>query len=105
MKNEVNKEFIKRLAVAVAEMSEPSLYQVALYNDDFTPMEFAVSILEKFFYMDRRKAIEVMLEAHVKGKGICGIFSKDVAEAKVDQVMAYAKQYDHPLMCGMEASK
>ena len=104
MKNEVNKELTASLTETELEMGEPSLYQVILYNDDFTPMEFVVAMLEKFFYLDRRQATEIMMETHTKGKGICGIFSRDFAEAKVSQVVEHARLYEHPLTCGMEAN-
>lgn len=102
MKNEVNKEYTTNLGVA-AENKAPSLFQVVLHNDDFTPKEFVVRILQTLFYLDRRKATEIMMEAHTKGKAICGIFSKDFAEAKVSQVEEYAREHDHPLLCSMES--
>lgn len=82
----------------------PALYQVYLYNDDYTPQEFVLGLLEKLFYMNRRKASEVMLEAHMQGKALCGTFSKDFAEAKVFQVIEYARNHDHPLSCSTEAA-
>lgn len=100
MKNEVNKEVTTSLAAAI---TEPPLYKVVIHNDDYTPMEFVVGILEKFFFMDRRKAIEIMMDAHVTGKGICGIFTKDVAETKVSQIIECAKRHEHPLTSSMEA--
>lgn len=101
MKNNVNKEYTVDLA-AFTETEEPSLYQVMLHNDDFTPREFVVMILEKFFFMERARALEVMTFAHEKGKAVCGVFSKDYAEAKIDQVIEYATRHDHPLFCSME---
>jgi ATP-dependent Clp protease adaptor protein ClpS len=71
-------------------------------NDDFTPMEFVVDILESIFGMERTRATQVMLEVHTKGKGICGVYSYEIAETKVAQVMSIAKQQQHPLLCTME---
>lgn len=102
MKNEVNKAYLVNLAHN--ELKEPCLYQVVLHNDDFTPMEFVVGLLEKFFYMERRKAAEIMLEAHMKGRVLCGLYSKDFAESKISQVAEYARSHEHPLICSMEAA-
>lgn len=92
--------------VAVEEarpkLKQPPLYRVVLINDDFTPMEFVVDILETVFAMERTRATQVMLEVHTKGKGICGVFSFEIAETKVAQVMGIAKQHQHPLLCTME---
>ena len=101
MKNNVNKEYTASLA-SLVENKEPSLFQVMLHNDDFTPREFVLMILEKFFYMERARANEVLVDAQAKGKAVCGIFAKDFAEAKIDQVVEYATRYDHPLHCSME---
>lgn len=84
---------------------EPSLYKVVLVNDDYTPMEFVLNVLQKFFYMDRQKAAAVMFEAHQTGTALAGIFSRDVAEAKVSEVIDYATTYQHPLNCSMEAAQ
>jgi len=83
-------------------LKEPTMYQVIMHNDDFTPMEFVVTVLELFFSMDRTIATRTMYEVHTQGKAICGIFSKDVAETKVDQVINYARTHDHPLLCSLE---
>jgi ATP-dependent Clp protease adaptor protein ClpS len=82
----------------------PPLYRVVLLNDDFTPMEFVVDILETLFGMERTRATQVMLEVHTKGKGICGVFNYEIAETKVAQVMSIANQQQHPLLCTMEES-
>ncbi|MBV9575207.1 MAG: ATP-dependent Clp protease adapter ClpS [Gammaproteobacteria bacterium] len=103
MKNEVNKELTTNLTATGNELTQPPLYRVVIHNDDFTPMEFVVGILEKFFFMNRRKAIEIMMEAHIKGKGECGIFTKDIAETKMSQVVECAKLNEHPLISSMEA--
>ncbi len=84
------------------KLKQPSLYRVVLINDDFTPMEFVVDILETIFAMERTRATQVMLEVHTKGKGVCGVFSFEIAETKVAQVMGIAKQHQHPLLCTME---
>ena len=78
------------------------MYKVFLLNDDFTPMEFVVTLLERLFGMDREKATRVMLQVHSNGKGICGVYTYEVAETKVAQVSEYAQQHQHPLMCSME---
>ena len=84
------------------EAARPPLYRVLLLNDDFTPMEFVVHILQMFFGMNREKATQVMLHVHTRGKGICGVFTHDVAETKVGQVNAYSRKHEHPLLCTME---
>lgn len=85
------------------ELKEPELFRVVLMNDDYTPMEFVVSVLEQFFGMDRARATHVMLEVHTKGKGICGVYTHQIAETKVAQVMALAREHQHPLLCTLEA--
>jgi len=85
-------------------IKEPPLYRVVLINDDFTPMEFVVNILEGIFGMQRTRATQVMLEVHTKGKGICGVYNFEIAETKVAQVMGIAQQHQHPLLCTMEES-
>jgi ATP-dependent Clp protease adaptor protein ClpS len=75
---------------------------VVLLNDDYTPMEFVVDVLEKFFRMDRLTATRVMLEVHTQGKGICGVFTYEIAETKVALVTSYARDHHHPLMCTLE---
>lgn len=82
----------------------PSLYRVVLLNDDYTPMEFVVDVLGTIFGMERTRATQVMLEVHTKGKGICGVFNFEIAETKVAQVMTFANQHQHPLLCTMEES-
>ena len=89
---------------AAPKVQPPPLYRVVLSNDDFTPMEFVVEILESVFSMERTRATQVMLEVHTKGKGICGVFSHEIAETKVAQVMSIANQHQHPLLCTMEES-
>ncbi|MBA3660724.1 MAG: ATP-dependent Clp protease adapter ClpS [Gammaproteobacteria bacterium] len=84
--------------------SEPQLYLILIHNDHYTPMEFVVALLEKFFNMDRVKATSTMLEAHMKGKAACGVFTKDVAETKITLTLSYARNHEHPLICSMEAA-
>ena len=81
---------------------KPPMYKVILLNDDFTPMEFVVHVLEKFFKIGREKAIEIMLDVHQKGLAIVGVYSNEVAETKVSQVMDHARKNQHPLQCTME---
>ena len=84
------------------QVRRPPLYQVVLLNDDYTPMEFVVDVLEHIFGMDRTTATRVMLEVHTRGKGVCGVFTYEIAETKVAQVTSYARQHQHPLLCTME---
>lgn len=86
------------------KLKPPSLYRVVLINDDFTPMEFVVDVLESIFGMERTRATQVMLAVHTEGKGVCGMFSYEIAETKVAQVTRMANQHQHPLMCIMEES-
>ncbi|MGE0583806.1 MAG: ATP-dependent Clp protease adapter ClpS [Flavobacteriaceae bacterium] len=80
----------------------PSMYRVLLLNDDFTPMEFVVHVLERFFHKGREEATRIMLHVHQNGVGLCGVFTLEVAETKVVQVMDFARQHQHPLQCVME---
>lgn len=84
------------------KVKKPSLYRVLLLNDDFTPMEFVVMVLERFFSLDEQAATRVMLHVHQHGVGECGVFTYEVAETKVTQVMDYARKNQHPLQCVME---
>lgn len=84
------------------KLKRPPMYQVLLINDDFTPMEFVVHVLEKFFRMDREKAMRIMLHVHTKGRGLCGIYVREIAETKVAQVNDYSRSKNHPLLCTME---
>jgi ATP-dependent Clp protease adaptor protein ClpS len=87
---------------AEPRLKRPPLYQVVLLNDDYTPMEFVVDVLERIFGLDRSSATRVMLEVHTKGKGVCGVYTFEIAETKVAQVTTYAQQHQHPLLCTME---
>lgn len=87
------------------ELKRPPLFKVVLINDDYTPMEFVVQVLEMFFRMNREQATHVMLTVHTQGKGVCGIFTRDIAETKAAQVNQYARENQHPLLCEIEASE
>ena len=80
----------------------PQMFQVLMLNDDFTPMEFVVMVLQEFFSKDRESATQIMLKIHLDGKGVCGVYSKDVAATKVDQVLETARKSGHPLQCVAE---
>ncbi len=84
------------------EIKEPSKYHVLLLNDDYTPMDFVIEVLTRFFNMDSDKATDVMLTIHYKGKALCGTYSAEIAETKVDQVSHFAFEHQHPLKCVME---
>ncbi|WP_319244957.1 ATP-dependent Clp protease adapter ClpS [uncultured Propionivibrio sp.] len=83
-------------------LAPPPLYTVLLLNDDFTPMDFVIHVLQKFFSMNRERAAQIMLKVHVEGQGICGVYPRDVAATKVEQVTNYARENQHPLACVME---
>ncbi|MFB1486536.1 MULTISPECIES: ATP-dependent Clp protease adapter ClpS [unclassified Thiocapsa] len=84
------------------KLRRPPLFKVLLLNDDYTPMEFVVQVLETFFAMNREKATQIMLHVHTRGRGVCGVFTKDIAETKVSQVNDFARSHHHPLLCTME---
>jgi ATP-dependent Clp protease adaptor protein ClpS len=84
------------------KLKRPPLFKVILINDDYTPMEFVVHVLEIFFNLDRETATRIMLEVHTRGKGICGIYTHEIAETKVSQVNCYSRENQHPLLCTME---
>ena len=86
------------------KLKKPPMYQVVLLNDDFTPMEFVVHVLERFFSKDRAQATRIMLHVHTQGKGLCGTYVREIAETKVAQVNEYARSNNHPLLCAMEAA-
>ena len=87
------------------ELKRPPLFKVVLMNDDYTPMEFVVEVLETFFKMNREQATHVMLTVHTQGKGVCGIYTRDIAETKAAQVNQYARENEHPLLAEIEASE
>ena len=84
------------------DLAPPPMYQIVMLDDDFTPMEFVVDVLQLFFGMNREKATQIMLTVHTQGKASCGTFTKDVAETKVAQVIKFARENQHPLMCEVE---
>ncbi|MBB5208495.1 ATP-dependent Clp protease adapter ClpS [Chiayiivirga flava] len=92
------------LAVEAAkpEVAKPPMYQVVLLNDDYTPMDFVVEVLQVFFNLNRELATQVMLHVHTRGKGVCGVYTHEVAETKVAQVNEFSRHHQHPLMCAME---
>ena len=101
--NETNKNIGVGIATKTrTETKRPSLYKVLLLNDDYTPMEFVVYILEAIFNKTREEATRIMLHVHNRGVGICGVFTYEVAETKVAQVMDIARRNQHPLQCTME---
>tara|TARA_B100000686_G_C16805932_1_gene990407 strand:+ start:9830 stop:10159 length:330 start_codon:yes stop_codon:yes gene_type:complete len=84
------------------EVKKPSFYQVLIMNDDYTPMEFVILVLEKYFGKSRNEATQIMLHVHQKGMGVCGLYPYEIAETKVVQVMDFAKKNEHPLQCTLE---
>ena len=84
------------------KVKPPQMYQVVMLNDDYTPMEFVVVVIQEFFSKDREAATQIMLKIHLDGKGVCGVYSRDVAQTKVDQVLDAARQNGHPLQCVAE---
>lgn len=97
-----SRESSTALAPERAGVKPPRMFKVLLLNDDFTPMDFVVVVLQQFFGMNREQATVVMLKVHREGRGVCGVFARDVAATKVEQVTAFARQHQHPLACVME---
>jgi ATP-dependent Clp protease adaptor protein ClpS len=85
-----------------SRVAPPPMYQVVLLNDDYTPMEFVIVVLQKFFGMTREKATQVMFAVHREGRGVCGVYPRDLAATKVEQVSSFSRQHQHPLQCVME---
>jgi ATP-dependent Clp protease adaptor protein ClpS len=85
-----------------SKVKPPPMFKVVLLNDDYTPMDFVVAVLQKIFLLSRERATQVMLKVHREGSGVCGVYPRDVAATKVEQVKSYAKQHQHPLQCVME---
>ena len=85
-----------------SKLKPPPMFKVLLLNDDYTPMEFVVLVLQSFFALSREQATQVMLKVHREGMGVCGVFPKDIATTKVEQVTAFAQKYQHPLQCMLE---
>jgi Uncharacterized conserved protein len=90
------------VATARPELKKPPMYKVIMLNDDFTPMEFVIHVLELFFNMDQEQATQIMLTVHTKGAAVCGVYPKDIAETKAEHVIEYAKDNQHPLMCQVD---
>jgi ATP-dependent Clp protease adaptor protein ClpS len=84
------------------QTQKPAMYKVLLLNDDYTPMEFVVGVLQKFFGKGREQATQIMLKVHHEGRGVCGVYPRDIAATKVEQVCSYSRQHQHPLQCVME---
>lgn len=104
MSDKADNTFDDDLAVAEAKprVKRPPLYKVILLNDDYTPMDFVVHVLEVFFSVDRENATRIMLQIHTSGKGVCGLFTHEIAETKVSLVNDYSRENQHPLLCTME---
>lgn len=98
----LNEQAPSELAEQKSELKKPKRYKVILLNDDYTPMEFVVHVLMKYFYMNKDKATVIMLDIHYKGRAICGIFTREIAETKMQQVNQYSAINDHPLLCDIE---
>jgi ATP-dependent Clp protease adaptor protein ClpS len=92
------------LEPSATKVKPPPLYKVLLLNDDYTPMEFVVHVLRKFFGIDQERATQIMLKVHIEGVGVCGVYPRDIAHTKVEQVIDFARQHQHPLQCTMEES-
>jgi ATP-dependent Clp protease adaptor protein ClpS len=88
--------------VKTAKPKPPSMYKVILLNDDYTPMEFVVEVIQRFFNKSREQATQIMLKVHTEGAGVCGVYPQDIAETKLNQVVSYAREYQHPLQCTIE---
>jgi ATP-dependent Clp protease adaptor protein ClpS len=84
------------------KLQPPKMYKVMLLNDDYTPMDFVIAVLQRFFSLDTEQATRIMLKVHNEGRGVCGVFPRDIAATKVEQVSAFARQHHHPLACVME---
>jgi ATP-dependent Clp protease adaptor protein ClpS len=104
MSDEKNSDFEDGTAVQEAKpkLKQPPMFKVMLLNDDYTPMEFVVEVLESFFSMTREKATQIMLHVHTRGVGVCGVYTKDIAETKVALVNDFSRSNQHPLLCTME---
>ncbi len=98
-------EKVRRVETVKPKLAQPPLYKVVLLNDDYTPMDFVVDVLRVFFHLDAEKATRIMLKIHTEGKGVCGVYSKDVAETKAAQVNKYSRESQHPLLCSVEVDR
>ena len=101
-----NHQYDDEGSVAVApvkpKLAPPPMYKVILVNDDYTPMDFVIEVLESFFNLSREKATQVMLTVHTQGQAVCGVFTKDIAETKAEQVNRFSREHQHPLLCKIE---
>jgi ATP-dependent Clp protease adaptor protein ClpS len=104
MSGQYLEEIIERTAESevVPALKVPRKYKVVLLNDDYTPMEFVVDVLKRFFHAREEIAVQIMLQVHYQGRGVCGVFTRDIAETKVVLVNDYARNNEHPLLCSME---
>ncbi|MDD3762841.1 MAG: ATP-dependent Clp protease adapter ClpS [Nevskiales bacterium] len=104
MSDEVKKDSGQGLVVEEAKpkLAQPPLYKVVMLNDDYTPMDFVVQVLQQFFHHSREKAVQIMLQVHTHGRGVAGVFPAEIAETKTAQVNGYARQHHHPLLTVME---
>ena len=84
------------------KIDRPKKYKVVFYNDDYTPMEFVVIVLQRFFHLSSEKAVQIMLNVHTRGSGVCGVYTAEIAETKIRQVLNFATENEHPLQCTME---
>ncbi len=104
MSNELQSQHDRGIALEEAkpEVKRPPMYKVVLLNDDFTPMDFVVDVIQSFFALGHDRATQIMLHVHTRGKGVCGVFTFEIAETKVAQVNDYSRQNEHPLKCALE---
>ncbi|MCO1334328.1 ATP-dependent Clp protease adapter ClpS [Microbulbifer sp. OS29] len=93
------------LEEAPPQLKRPSMYKVVMLNDDYTPMDFVVETLELFFSVNRERATQLMLQVHTRGKAVCGVYTRDIAETKAAQVNQFAQENEHPLLCEIEADE
>ena len=91
-----------KLAAERSKLQPPRMYKVVLLNDDYTPMDFVIDVLQRFFSLDTEQATRIMLKVHNEGRGVCGVYPRDIAATKVEQVSAFAREHQHPLACVME---
>ncbi len=101
-KNEHERDHGVAVQTGRPEVARPPLYSVIILNDDYTPMDFVVEVLVRFFSLDVERATQIMLHVHTRGRGVCGVYSREVAESKVAQVNDYSRMNQHPLLCTME---
>ncbi|MEP4888775.1 MAG: ATP-dependent Clp protease adapter ClpS [Aliiglaciecola sp.] len=100
--NTISIDHDKHLEAVKKKVEPPPMYKVLINNDDYTPMDFVIEVLMRFFNMDAEKANQLMLTVHYRGRAVCGVYTAQIAETKVMQVNQYARKHQHPLMCSME---